>query len=234
MNNLIHAVQHYGEGLQAVAKRGDRSDRREFLKIAGATLALFGIASCSDDPTNPVPGTVTLTNDDFGILNFAYALEQLEAAFYTKVVDSFYSGGASDERTIMTDVRDDEKSHVAFFQAALGTKAIASLSVNFSAIDFSNRTKVLQTAYTFEDVGVSAYNGAAQFLSDVKFVGAAAEIVSVEARHASVMRDLLNPKTAAFSDDLITPGGLDFARKPSEILPLVKPYITTTINSQLP
>ena len=45
------------------------------------------------DPQNMPPNTVNLRKGDIGILNYAYALEQLEAAFYIKVATSFYSVG---------------------------------------------------------------------------------------------------------------------------------------------
>lgn len=69
--------------------------RRKFLGYAGATTGLLvGLSACKKDPkmpTNPKKG-VDLGSGDFGILNYAYALEQLEAAFYIKVIMSKYSG----------------------------------------------------------------------------------------------------------------------------------------------
>ena len=58
---------------------------------------------------------------------------------------------------------------------------------------------MLKAAADFEDLGVAAYNGAAQYLSTADNLGLAGKIVSVEARHASAIRDLLTPKSADFA-----------------------------------
>ncbi len=75
--------------------------------------------------TTPLPGTgattVDLGSGDVGILNYAYALEQLEAAFYTQVIATPYSGITDAERTLLTEIRDHEIIHRDFFKAALGT-----------------------------------------------------------------------------------------------------------------
>ena len=67
---------------------------------------------------------------------------------------------------------------------------IPGLTPTFDAIDFSSRTSVLATAQVFEDLGVSTYNGARQFMQDDSYLVLAGKIVSVEARHASVISGL--------------------------------------------
>ncbi len=76
---------------------------------------------------------------------------------------------------------------------------------------------VLSTAKALEDTGVSAYNGAGAYISSADYLTLAGKIVSVEARHASAIRDLLNPKSADFAgDDVVNPTtGLDFSRTPN-------------------
>ncbi len=167
-----------------------------------------------------------------GVLNYAYALEQLEAAFYTKVTASFYSGISSRERQYLTEIRDHEVAHRKFFKGALGAAAIPDLQVDFSTNNFSNRQSVLSTARTFEDTGVGAYNGAGQLLKDPNHLLAAGRIVSVEARHAAILRDLLAPRSAAFAgDDIVDSFGLGAVMRPSEVLRAVAPYIRTPINA---
>src|SRR5688572_17805428 len=178
-------------------------ERRMFLKYAGATAAVTGLllAGCSDDDddvtTPPTDTRINLGSGDTGILNYAYALEQLEAAFYTQVVASFYAGATADEQTLLTDIRNHEVIHRDFLKAALGTSAIADLQVDFTSINFADRASVLGAARTFEDLGVSAYNGAGQLLSDAANLLVAGKIVSVEARHAAAIRDLLVPSSSA-------------------------------------
>ena len=222
------------------------TSRRKFLKFSSAAaLTAFAFGALNPQslsartafvglPIEPIQeGAVDLGKGDTGILNYAYALEQLEAAFYTQVMSTPYSGMNSAERAILTDIRDHEIAHREFFKVALGKKAIPGLQVNFTAINFGSRDSVLGTAKTFEDVGVSAYNGAGQLLKNGDFLLLAGKIVSVEARHAATIRDLLSPMSAAFSgDDVTDPStGLDMARTPAQVLPLVAPFIKTPVTA---
>lgn len=214
--------------------------RRKFLGYVGATSALLATAaSCKKDPVMNNSG-VDLGSGDVGILNYAYALEQLEAAFYVQVVATPYSGMSSLEMEYMTDIRNHEVAHREFFKAALTAAApsaiIPSLSVNFSSIDFTSRASVLNTAKAFEDLGVTAYNGAGQLISTTgngpTYLTLAGKIVSVEARHAALIADLISNGTFANTTDV---NGLDMARTPAQVLAIAGTYITTPINaSNLP
>jgi hypothetical protein len=175
-------------------------------------------------------------------LNYAYALEQLEAAFYTRVVSAgnFTSNFSALEQEYIKDVRDHEIAHREFLKLALGNNAIQNLEVNFTAIDFTNRNTVLNTAKTFEDLGVAAYNGAGKLLTSPDFLTIAGKIVSVEARHAALFRDLINNGSFADLMSLAPLGanaqaGLDAALNPPDVLAAAAPFITTKINaSNLP
>lgn len=205
---------------------GAVTDRRVFLKRMGVVAAVAAVAGCEQSgpvPTGPVAGAVVLDfSTDFGVLNYAYALEQLEAAFYTQVAASFYSGATEGERAVLTDLRDHEIAHREFLKAALGSNAVGALQVDFGGVDFSSRQSVLQTAQTFEDLGVAAYNGAARYLSDADFLATAGKIVSVEARHASVIREL---NGASFAPDAFDP-----VMGPAEVLAAAAPFVETQIN----
>jgi hypothetical protein len=212
--------------------------RRKFIRFSGllgAAATAITIASCSKDDTDEADGMgVNLGSGDTGILNYAYALEQLEAAFYTQVANTPYSGITAMETAYFQDIRDHEIAHREFFKKALNTSAIPSLEVNFSAINFSNRDSVLATAKAFEDLGVSAYNGAGQLLTDANLLLIAGKIVSVEARHAALIRDLISNGTFA-DNTVIDSNGLDKSRLPGEVLQIAAPYIKTKINaSNLP
>lgn len=224
-----------------VLENASPATRRMFLKIAGATAAFAavgGLGACSsDDPVTPGITTIDLGSGDTGILNYAYALEQLEAAFYTQVVASGTLSGS--ELTIFTEIRDHEIAHREFFKAAITTGAIPMLTsaqLNFSTVDFGNRSSILATAMAFEDLGVSAYNGAGRYLLTDAYLVAAGKIVSVEARHAAIIRDLMVPKsdlTGSFAgDDIVNAStGLDVARKPSEVLPIANQYLKVRLTA---
>lgn len=212
------------------------SSRRNFLRTAGLTtaagVAIFAVGCKKDtDMVTPASGTVDLGSGDVGILNYAYALEQLEAAFYIQVLTTPYVGMSSAETSVLTDIRDHEIIHRDFFKAALGANAIGGLTPDFSQIDFTSRDKVLGAAKLFEDTGVAAYNGAGKLLKDAGYLLLAGKIVSVEGRHAAAIADLMKPMTAFFAgDDIINSNGLDAAKMPSEILTAVQPYIKTKIS----
>ena len=93
--------------------------RRRFLGYAGAASGLVVLAAgCNKDEvvSNGTLDGVDLGTGDIGILNYAYALEQLEAAFYTQVIATQFSGISSSEVTLLTDIRDHEIAHREFFK----------------------------------------------------------------------------------------------------------------------
>ena len=224
---------------------GKLSSRREFLKwSSAAALTAFAFGSLNPETLSaktaflglPIDddkaGVVDVGKGDIGILNFVYANEQLEAAFYTQVIATPYAGMTSEDRAILTDIRDNEVAHREFFRAQLGKKAIPNLQVNFTSINFNSRQSVLQTAQTFEDNGTAALNGGGQLLKNPLFLLIAGKLVSVEARHAAILRDLQRPMSAYFSgDDITDPAtGLDPARTPAQALAVIKPFVVTPVS----
>lgn len=213
--------------------------RRSFLQYAGAGAAGIALiaAGCKkrDRGIPEYEGVVLDFKDDFGVLNYAYALEQLEAAFYIQVASAPPADFTAAQKAYFQDIQFHEIAHREYFKKALSTAAIGSLEVNFSAIDFTSKTSVLGAAQAFEDLGVAAYNGAGVRLKDEKYLLAAGKIVSVEARHASYIRDLVSYGSFA---DLTTLGplgadntnGLDAALTPDKVLPIAGQYVKTKIN----
>ncbi len=212
--------------------------RRNFLRfsgMAGASVVVLGsmtgLSGCDKDDDND---GVNLGSGDIGVLNYAYALEQLEAAFYTQVIQSQYSGITAAETAYLTDIRDHEIAHREFFKTALGANAIGALEVNFGSINFGSRDSVLGTAKAFEDLGVSAYNGAGKLLSDPNNLLIAGKIVSVEARHAALIRELLAANSFGNSE-VVDMNGLDVARTPQQVLAIAATYLKSKVNaSNLP
>lgn len=242
MNNLKQEdkeVSHAGGNISASKLR-----RRSFLQYAGAGAAGIALmaAGCSKDsdpvgpqepPVVPPTDTVSFGTGDTGVLNYAYALEQLEAAFYTKVVESPYAGISTVEKEFLLDIQLHEVAHREVLRNALGANAIGGLTFDFSSVDFTKKASVLATAMAFEDLGVSAYNGAAYLLSNKEYLTLAAKIVSVEGRHAAFIRETITPNS--FATAPVVNSGRDTARTPTQVWTLVAPYVTTKINtSSLP
>jgi len=206
--------------------------RRSFLKFAGASAIAVGAlatGACSkidDDIDTNSTQFYNLGTGDIAILNYAYALEQLEAAFYTQVVATPYAGISSEELALLTEVRDHEVIHREFFKAALASSAIPALVPNFASINFTSRASVLASARAFEDLGVAAYNGAGYLIQNVDYLALAGKIVSVEARHAALIRNLLGLNFADSTVvDLAT--GLEKSMTPSQVLPIANSFIAT-------
>lgn len=211
------------------------TNRRNFLKLSGVGLALAGLAlvGCNDDDDFTIidNGVFDLGKGDVGVLNYAYALEQLEADFYSKVVNNFYGGISTEERQIFTDLYHHEVIHRDFFKAAISgatSNVLPTLEFQYPNVNFNDRNSVLATAKALEDTGVAAYNGAGKYITNPDYLVLAGKIVSVEARHAAAIRDLINPRSADFSgDDVINPMGLDVAKEPKDIVTAAGGFIKT-------
>lgn len=214
-----------------IQKSSEALSRRAFLGMAGAATSIMVLASsCDKNDDNMMNNGVDLGSGDIGILNYAYALEQLEAAFYTRVAQSPYNGISASENALLTDIRDHEIAHREFFKSALAGAAISNLEFDFSAVDFSSRASVLATAKAFEDLGVSAYNGAGKLIVTPDYLTLAGKIVSVEARHAAYIRDLIS--NGSFADNTVVDmNGLDTSRMPADVLAVAAGFIKTKINS---
>jgi hypothetical protein len=107
---------------------------------------------------------------------------------------------------------------------------IRGLRPDFSGITFSDKTNVLTVARTFEDLGVAAYNGAGSLIRGEDPLVNAGEIVSVEARHAAAIRDLIDTNNFAF-DELFTntTDSIERALAPGAVITAAQPFIQNTI-----
>jgi Ferritin-like domain len=152
---------------------------------------------------------------DIEILNFALTLEYLESTFYKEAQQKVKLSG--DVKSLAKLIGGDEDQHVAALMTAIkgsGGKPVAAPTVVFP---FSDEAGFLKLAQTFEDTGVSAYNGAAPAIKSKDVLAAAGSIVQIEARHAAAIR-LLNRKP-------ISDGGFDKALDMQAVLDAVKPFV---------
>lgn len=170
-------------------------------------------------------------------------------------------------RNYALEIANDEAAHVRFLRQALGSARVARPAIDLDAAftvaaraaglvgprqrfdAFADETSFLLAAYIFEDVGVTAYKGAAPLIDDKGILEAAAGLLAVEAYHAGEIRTLLYGKSLfkeaqAISDArdaLDGPGdkdqgigsrqaanivptdrnGLAFSRSPDEVLGIV-------------
>lgn len=206
--------------------------RRSFFMYAGATAGATALvlAGCKKDDNNN-PGLVNVGSGDVGVLNYAYALEQLEADFYTQVrMGSYYTGTATAaEKQILDDLYYHEVIHRDFFKAAItaaGATPIKGLTTVYPAGTFSSKASVLGTAKAFEDLGVAAYNGAAQYITTPQYLYLAGKIVSIEARHAAIIRDLVTEGSFVGSDIVdIAGNSLEMSKAPSVVVATANTFL---------
>ncbi len=203
--------------------------RREFLRLAATGTAALALPSLLSGCVLGAAGRQKLDfGDDFGVLNFAYALETVEAKFYQRVVASPPGDLKAGELDVLRDIGAHENQHRIFFKRALQVLRVHVPEVVFPGVDFSTRLGVLTAAKSFEDLGVAGYNGAGERIKLAEFLTIAGKIVSVEARHAAAIRDMLNPMSRDFAgDDVVDAQGLDRALSPGEVLDQAQRFFKT-------
>jgi rubrerythrin len=180
-----------------------RLARREALRRASAATAALtlgagiGILLRPDaaDAAAPSPA------QDQKIFNFALLLEYLQAAFYTEALKRGHLTG--EVRRFAEVVSEHERAHVEYLRKALGAHARERPQFDFGDA-VANEKAFLKSAVTLENTGVVAYNGQAANLTKPA-LAAAAEIVSVEGRHAAWISALAGQPPAPRAADVGLP-----------------------------
>jgi Ferritin-like domain len=141
-------------------------------------------------------------SSDVDILNYALTLEYLESAFYDEAKTRVM--GSGDLMSLINLLADDESQHVAALTASIKQAGGTPVPAPKVAFPYNNTAGFLKLAQTFEDTGVSAYNGAAPMISSKAVLGSAGSIVQVEARHAAAIRlqNQTEPAPDAFDPSL--------------------------------
>ena len=237
------------------------ADRRSFLKGVGMTgVGLAGAVMIGSKLGSGEQTVSAAAYSDGDILNFALNLEYLEAEFYAMAtygatlqqlgvltadqVSGPTTGGnkvpnfaSSWEAYVATALRVDEIDHVRYLRAALGTAAAKKPAINLNALGygFASVASWLKLARQFEDVGVSAYLGAAPLITNSAYLSAAGAILATEAQHsgsirlACVMTGVTSPAvdgqdvppTTANPFDVHSTNALSIPRTPSQVLNIV-------------
>jgi Ferritin-like domain len=187
------------------------SDRRKFMKRVGATGIGVAAAIMLGGSLGKIEAATTITDAD--ILNFALNLEYLEGEFYSvattgqtlvqlgiippSAVTGPTTGGSmvnfsgSSVAFVASALASDEQTHVRFLRSVLGTRAaVKKPAINLDALGygFASVNDFLKLARQFEDVGVSAYLGAAPLIQSKIYLAKAAAIMATEAQHSGSVR----------------------------------------------
>ncbi len=178
-------------------ERMQRHTRGSFLRRSvGAGVAALGAVAAW-----PSAASAAAAASDISILNFALALEYLQASFYTEADRIGALHGALKQQADVVGMH--ERAHVKAFKELLGSKAIKEPAFNFHGVTESPKT-FRSTAVAFEDLAVAAYKGQAPMIKSRSYLAGAIAIHSVEARHAAWIRRLAGflPAAKAFDDPL--------------------------------
>jgi serine-rich repeat adhesion-like glycoprotein len=199
-------------GVEVVEDSDDLSRSDVILKGALAAGAVYGTFMVGPYVRKALAMT---GGSDVDILNFALTLEYLESTFYDEAKTRAKASG--ELKSLIGLLADDEKQHVEALTATikkLGGKPVAEPKFDFP---YGNTAGFLKLAQTFEDTGVSAYNGAGPMIKSKEVLGAAGSIVQVEARHAAAIR-LQNKEEPA-------PEAFDPSLDEAQVLKAVEPFI---------
>lgn len=173
-----------------------RNAMKQFTNISGK-IALAAIPFALGSMFNKAYAQTSSTSV-VDVLKFALTLEYLEAAFYTKGINTAGLITAPAAQAAIQTIQKHENAHVVFLKgvlSSLGT-SLDSPTFDFTAggafpTVFSDYNVFLAIAQAFEDTGVRAYKGQAGYIqSNATVLTAALSIHSVEARHASHIRSM--------------------------------------------
>ncbi|QPH39780.1 ferritin-like domain-containing protein [Pedobacter endophyticus] len=163
------------------------------ISLAALPLAMGSMFQKAYGQSNP--SSVT------DVLNFALALEYLEWNYYNHALTlanaTYIPDGAP--RAAITTIRNHERAHVDLLKGALnitGADGYVYADFDFTANGGfgdvnTNYQTFLKVALAFEDTGVRAYKGQAPILKGNAVLTTALQIHSVEARHASHIRQMV-------------------------------------------
>ncbi|MDQ2784949.1 MAG: ferritin-like domain-containing protein, partial [Chloroflexota bacterium] len=159
-------------------------------------------------------------NNDIDVLNYALTLEHFEAALYKVLIGANLLTGV--EQQYLTTFGMQEQQHVDTLTGVIGklggTPVPVPGSYNFAAAGpITNRDQLVAVVAMVEDVGASAYLGAAGYLKDPGLLTAALTIHAVEGEHASIFRDMAGMVAA--------PDAVAKGRTPDEVLAIVTPFL---------
>jgi hypothetical protein len=158
---------------------------------------------------------------DLDVLNYALTLEHLEYAFYRDGIGNFTFGADPFGQSIDTNlaaIRDHEGAHVTALTDAI--VAMGGTPVAEAVYDFGYGTDpvaFLATAAALENTGVSAYDGAGQYIQSPDLLPVAGGIVAVEARHASYLNLITGAEPF--------PNAFEVALTPADVLAIATPFI---------
>lgn len=213
------------------AQRGLR--RRAFLRVAGGTAASAALvlAGCQAKTPDPAPTTAyQFTPNETGLLNYFYLLQQLKVALYQQGLAANPTGLQTGELDVLTDLQDHHVVQLQTLYFALGNAPLLpQLTYVFTGLTLGTRPGLLAAAQTLEDLTLAALNYSLPLLGTADTLAYLLKIASAEARHATTVRDLLDPTALAAPDAVLDGNGLAAVATPTTVLAVIAPYFSPII-----
>jgi len=190
------------------------------LALVAAVAPLMAMAA-------PLKVTRAVSDTTIAVLKFAELLEQLETEFYTQALAKFQPQDFTTAGISVPDVAiqnfqsilEHEKAHVLVLDQALadnGDEPLKTCTFNFDPV-LTDVATMAAVARVVEHVGVGAYLGGADLVQEKDFLGAAASILTIEARHQSFLNIVAGATTV--------PQALDVALSPSDVLSIAGAFV---------
>jgi Ferritin-like domain len=226
-----------------------RSALQAVVGVAGAAAATV-LLSATTRPAFGVTPALTFADipgtGDVKVLNFALALEDLEANLYVQALQRLTNGGTSSVGKKITGLNINanapdafylrefgivETQHRDFIRGALGAAAIKPFKYDFQ-METLTRKQVLNLVYSAEKLGTAAYLGAITSFTTKAYLQTAGAIQGTEARHTAVIAEILNelyaeglavaPLSSQFGG---SNNGIETPIDPNTVLKTVSPFI---------
>eukprot|EP01113_Clastostelium_recurvatum_P009538 TRINITY_DN145_c0_g1_i1.p1 TRINITY_DN145_c0_g1~~TRINITY_DN145_c0_g1_i1.p1 ORF type:complete len:497 (-),score=173.96 TRINITY_DN145_c0_g1_i1:88-1539(-) len=204
------------------------------------------------NPAVPNPLQSALDANDIVTLNYALTLEHLEDKFYRTYMDVFTQedfvniGLRAYDFISFQLIRDHEKAHVDFLKGVLqsvNAPAVEECTYDFKInLDGDRQTAFrtfIATATIFENLGVSAYDGAIKSITNKVYIQAAASIATIEARHAAYLNYLNVSATSVQSGPFYAngnpfPANTDTPLEPADVIAAAGSFITACPTGSTP
>jgi len=178
------------------------------------------LAACSNDLTDPSRHVTLDLGTETGVLNFMYAVLQLELDFYSRVTNNMYPSMLTSEMDTFDQMRsnvDGARSAMVRTEIPSGRISDALLFRLGNVIDFADRTSVLTHAQTIEDAAARGFLAAASLVHTPATITTVQGLANDAADRSSTIRALANAGPLA-----ITP------LQPAEVIATLTPYYYTT------
>jgi ferritin-like protein len=217
--------------------------RRDFLAriaLSSGALALPSLfaSACNDDAlVDPTESASLDLSTDAGVLNYFYAISQLQTDFWTRVTLNRFPGITPAENSAFASLQSHATSQRNWLQVYQTVGRLTDvLTFSFGdSVNFASRSATMGAALTIEDSATQAYAGGVSYLTDPANIVLAGKLASLNARHSATLRDLNdiiaggNTRTSFAGDDIIGTNGLEMATRPADVIAALSKFYKTTI-----